>query len=328
MLRYISHRVLMMIPMLIGISLVSFLVIELPPGDFVSYRIAIMESGGASVEQATIDALRNQYGLDLPLYRRYLRWAGNVLRGDFGLSFTYNKPVKELIWERLALTVVISLTTLLFTWVIGFFVGIYSATHQYSLGDYAFTAMSFVGVGIPDFLIAIVILWFGYSWFGVSLSGLFSQEFASAPWSWAKFLDMLKHLWLPLLVLGVGGTAGMIRTMRANVLDELHKPYVITARAKGLKETRLLLKYPVRVALNPFVSSIAWALPRLISGATIISVVMSLPTTGPLLLGALRAQDMYLASTFLLLLSVLTLIGTLISDILLAWLDPRIVYGE
>jgi peptide/nickel transport system permease protein len=250
-----------------------------------------------------------------------------VLQGDFGYSFGWNKPVAELIWERLALTVVVTFSALIFTWIVGFLIGLYSATHQYSLGDYAFTAVSFVGLGIPDFLIALVLLWLGFRFFDANVGGLFSRDFQTAPWSWAKFVDMLKHLWVPLIVLGVGGTAGMIRIMRANLLDELRKPYVITARAKGLKERKLLMKYPVRIALNPFISTAGWSLPNLISGATIISVVLSLPTAGPLLLNALMVQDMYLAASFVLLLSALTIIGTLISDILLAWLDPRIRHG-
>ena len=244
-----------------------------------------------------------------------------------GYSFSQRKPVAELIWQRLALTVTLSLSTMLFTWIIGFAIGVYSATHQYSPGDYVSTALGFIGLGIPDFLIALVIMWVGFSQLGVNLSGLFSQEMASAPWGWAKVVDLLKHIWLPILILGMSGTAWMIRTMRANLLDELRKPYVTTARAKGLKEQRVIAKYPVRVALNPFVSTVGWALPQLISGATIVSVVLSLPTTGPLLLAALQDQDMYLAASFLMMLSILTLIGTLLSDILLAWLDPRIRYG-
>jgi peptide/nickel transport system permease protein len=318
---------LLLIPTLIFISIVTFLVIELPPGDYLTAHVANLAAGGDTIDQEQLDALKKQYGLDKPIHMRYVHWIRNVLRGNFGQSFEWNKPVGELIWERLALTFVISLATMLFTWVLGFVVGVYSATHQYSLFDYFFTALGFVGLGVPNFLIALVIMWFAFSRFGVSLSGLFSQKYQSAPWSWAKVLDMLNHLWLPMIILGMSGTAGMIRTMRANLLDELRKPYVTTARAKGLMERKLLFKYPVRVALNPFVSTVGWSLPRLVSGSTIVSVVLSLPTTGPLLLRALMNQDMFLAASFLLMLSVLTVIGTLISDILLAYLDPRIRLG-
>ena len=327
MLQYIIKRVLLLIPTLLGISIVAFFVIELPPGDYLTAHVAALAAGGDMVDQEQLDFLRRQYGLDRPIHVRYLRWLWNVVRGNFGQSFEWNMPVGALIWERLALTVVITSSTLIFTWIIGFVVGVYSATHQYSAGDYVFTTLGFIGLGIPNFLIALVIMWVAFSAFNLRLSGLFSQEFQSAPWSWAKVVDMLNHLWLPMAILGVSGTAGMIRTMRANMLDELRKPYVTTARAKGLSERRLLFKYPVRVALNPFVSTMGWALPRLVSGSTIVSVVLSLPTTGPLLLRALTYQDMFLAASFLMMLSVLTVIGTLISDILLAFLDPRIRFG-
>jgi len=327
MLQYIIKRVLLLIPTLLGISIVAFFVIELPPGDYLTAHVAALAAGGDMVDQEQLDFLRRQYGLDRPIHVRYLRWLWNVVRGNFGQSFEWNMPVGALIWERLALTVVITSSTLIFTWIIGFVVGVYSATHQYSAGDYVFTTLGFIGLGIPNFLIALVIMWVAFSAFNLRLSGLFSQQFQSAPWSWAKVVDMLNHLWLPMAILGVSGTAGMIRTMRANMLDELRKPYVTTARAKGLSERRLLFKYPVRVALNPFVSTMGWALPRLVSGSTIVSVVLSLPTTGPLLLRALTYQDMFLAASFLMMLSVLTVIGTLISDILLAFLDPRIRFG-
>jgi peptide/nickel transport system permease protein len=328
MLQYIVRRILLLIPTLIGISIVAFFVIELPPGDYLTAHVANLEAGGDTVDQEQLESLKKQFGLDRPIHMRYLRWLWNVVRGNFGQSFEWNKPVGELIWERLILTVVITASTLVFTWILGFAVGVYSATHQYSVGDYIFTALGFIGLGIPNFLIALVIMWVAFSAFNMKLSGLFSQEFQSAPWSWARVLDMLQHLWLPMVILGISGTAGMIRTMRANMLDELRKPYVTTARAKGLEERKVLFKYPVRVALNPFVSTVGWALPRLVSGSTIVSVVLSLPTTGPLLLRALMNQDMFLAASFLMMLSVLTVIGTLLSDILLAWLDPRIRFEE
>lgn len=324
MLQFLVRRLLLLIPTLVGISLVAFFVIELPPGDYLTAHVANLAAGGDTIDQEQLEALRRQYGLDRPLVSRYFFWIGKFIRGDMGMSFEWNKPVNELIWERLALTFVISLATLLFTQIIGFIVGVYSATHQYSLFDYIATGLGFIGLGIPDFLIALVIMWYAFSKFGLSLSGLFSQQYQSAPWSWAKVVDMLGHLWLPMIILGTSGTAGMIRTMRANLLDEMHKPYVTTARAKGLAERRLLLKYPVRVALNPFVSTVGWALPGLISGTTIVSIVLGLPTTGPLLLRALQSQDMYLAGSFLLLLSALTVIGTFLSDVLLGFLDPRI----
>jgi len=316
-----------MIMTLVVVSLVAFAIIELPPGDYLTSYVATLASSGESVDEAELEALKHRYGLDLPLYQRYLKWAWDILHGDFGYSFGWNKPVSELIWQRLAMTFAVTFTALIFTWIVGFLIGVYSATHQYSIGDYFFTALSFIGLGIPNFLIALVLLWLGYKYFDTSIGGLFSREYQVAPWSWNKFVDMLKHLWVPLIVLGVGGTASMIRIMRANLLDELRRPYVITARAKGLKETKLLLKYPIRIALNPFISTAGWALPGLINGATIISVVLSLPTCGPLLLNALMVQDMYLASSFVLLLSALTIVGTLLSDIVLAWLDPRIRYG-
>lgn len=327
MVEYILRRIGLMVVTLIAISIVSFAVIELPPGDYLTAYAATLRASGDSIDQAELDALKRRFGLDEPVYIRYLKWISGVVQGDFGYSFGWNKPVSELIWERLALTVAVTFSSLIFTWIVGFIIGVYSATHQYSVADYTFTTISFIGLGLPDFLIALVLLWVGFRYFNANVGGLFSQDYATAPWSWGKFIDMLKHLWVPLIVLGVGGTAGMIRIMRANLLDELRRPYVITARAKGLTETRVLMKYPVRIALNPFISTAGWSLPGLINGATIISVVLSLPTTGPLLLNALMVQDMYLAASFILLLSALTVIGTLISDILLAWLDPRIRYS-
>jgi peptide/nickel transport system permease protein len=327
MLSYIINRIVLAIPTLIGISVITFLLIELPPGDYLTTHITNLAAQGDVIDQAAIESLKKQFGLDLPLHLRYLHWVSNVLRGNLGVSFEWGKPVSELIGERLMLTIAITLSTLLFTWIIGFAIGVYSATHQYSIFDYLFTTLGFIGLGVPNFLIALVLLWVGFSVFGANLSGLFSAPFKNAPWSMAKIWDLIKHLWVPLVILGTSGTAGMIRTMRANMLDELRKPYVTTARAKGLQERRVIFKYPVRVALNPFVSTAGWALPGLISGATIVSVVLSLPTTGPILLRALMGQDMYLAASFVLVLSVLTVVGTLISDILLAALDPRIRFG-
>jgi peptide/nickel transport system permease protein len=327
-IEFFVKRLLLMVLTLVVVSVVSFAVIELPPGDYLTAYAADMRASGQLVSQADLAALEKRYGLNLPLHQRYLKWVGDILQGDFGYSFGWNKPVSELIWGRLGLTVMVTLSTLIFTWIVGFGIGVYSATHQYSPTDYTFTAISFIGLGLPNFLIAMVLMWVGYRYFDADVGGLFSQEYLTQPWSWAKFVNMLGHLWVPIVVLGVGGTASMIRIMRANLLDELRKPYVTTGRSKGLRERRLLMKYPVRVALNPFVSTAGWALPRLISGATIVSVVLGLPTTGPLLLSALTGQDMYLAASFVLLLSALTIIGTFISDIVLAWLDPRVREAE
>ena len=327
MLQYVLGRILLMIPTLIVISIITFIIIQLPPGDYLTSYIAQLAQSGGSVDQAELAALEKRYGLDKPIYFQYLKWIWDLLHGDFGMSFEWNKPVGELIWDRLFLTLVISASSMLFTWIVGIPVGIYSATHQYSIGDYLATIVGFIGMGIPNFMIALVLLWVGFSYFGADVGGLFSPEFQEAPWSLAKVVNLLEHLWVPMIVLGTSGTAWTIRSTRANLLDELHKPYVTTARAKGLPEQKLLWKYPVRVALNPFFSTVGYSLPNLISGATIISVVLSLPTTGPLLLRSLMTQDMYLAGSFILMLSVLTVVGTLISDLLLAWVDPRIRYG-
>lgn len=328
MLIYILRRFLLFIPTFFVISIISFTLIQLPPGDYVTSYALQLASSGQEVNEALLDALRNRYGLDQPFYVQYFKWMkGILLEGDFGQSMAYNMPVSKLIWDRLLWTFVISFVTLIFTWIVAFPIGIYSATHQYSFLDYLFTFIGFFGQGIPDFLLALVLMWLGYSMFGLDIGGLFSAQFRDTPWSMAKFVDLLKHLWVPVIVLGVSGTAGLIRTMRANLLDELRKPYVVTARAKGMKEWQLIWKYPVRVALNPFISGIAYVLPGLISGTTIISVVLSLPTTGPIQIRSLMSQDMYLAGAFFLLLSSLTIIGTFISDILLAWVDPRIRLG-
>lgn len=328
MLRFMLRRVVMFLPTLLAISIVTFMLIQLPPGDYLSTIIFQLEESGEQVDEALLSALKERYGLDQPISMQYLRWiSGIVLRGDFGYSMAHNRPVGDLIWERLMWTLIISTSTLILTWVIAFPIAIYSATHQYSAGDYFFTFVGFVGRGVPNFMIALILMWIGFSFFDFGIGGLFSEDFRRAPWSAAKFVDLLQHLWVPLVVLGMGGTAGLIRITRANLLDELRKPYVITARAKGLTEGRAIWKYPVRVALNPFISSVGYVLPGLISGSTIISVVLSLPTTGPLLLSALLSQDMYLAGSFLMMLSTLTVLGTLISDILLAWVDPRIRLG-
>ncbi len=308
------------------VSIIVFVVIQLPPGDFLTSYIAQLATSGESVNLETIEALKKQYGLDRPIWEQYLLWIWNVLHGDFGRSLLYNRPVSELIGERLAITFVISLFTLIFIWLVGFLIGTYSATHQYSFGDYLFTFLGYIGLSVPAFMVALILLWVAYAYFGQNLTGLFSPEYLEAKWSFAKFVDMLKHIWVPVVIIGLANTAGMIRTLRANLLDELNKPYVLTARAKGLKEWRVIFKYPLRVAMIPFISTVGWSLPFLVSGAEITAIVLNLPTSGPLLLEALRNQDMYLAGAFLLMLSFLTMLGTLISDLLLAWVDPRVRY--
>ncbi len=327
MLQYIARRIVMMIPTLFLVSVVAFIIIQLPPGDYLTSYVTQLSSMGDLVDESTIQALRDRYGLGQPIYVQYFRWIGNMLQGDFGHSMEWNRPVWGLLWERLPLTFVLSLATLLVTWLIAFPIGVFSAVKQYSIGDYIATFLGFLGLATPDFLLALVLMWVLFAYFNQSVGGLFSPEFQSAAWSLAKVWDLAKHLVVPMAILGASGTASLIRIMRANLLDELHKPYVVTARSKGLSEPRLLLKYPVRAALNPFISTAGWYLPALVSGSTIVAVVLNLPITGPLLLRALMSQDMYLAGSFIFMLSTLTIIGTLISDILLAWLDPRIRLG-
>ncbi len=327
MLGYIARRILYMIPTLFAISVVVFIIIQLPPGDYLTTLVAAMSSQGETVNQDALRALEDQYGLNQPWYVQYFYWIKNILlHFDFGMSFQYNRPVTDLIGQRLLFTIVISIGALLLTWAIAFPVGIYSAVRKYSIGDYILTFIAFLGLAIPEFMIALILLYVSFAYFDQSVGGLFSSQFVDAPWSWDKFVDLMAHLWIPIVIVGVGSTAALIRIMRANLLDELNKPYVVTGRAKGLTERRLLMKYPVRVALNPFVSTSGQILPGLVSGETIIGVVLSLPTMGPLLLSALESQDMYLAGGIILMISTLTVIGTLLSDILLAVLDPRIRY--
>jgi peptide/nickel transport system permease protein len=328
MIRYIVKRVLLMIPLIFGISVVAFTIIQLPPGDFLTTYVAARSATGESVTQAEVDALRERYGIGDPVFVQYGKWMGGImLRGDFGRSFRYGQPVSQLIGERIALTFVVSLTTLLFTWVVALPIGIYSAVKQYTIGDYIVTFLGFIGMAIPNFLFALIVLYLGFEYFGFTMNSLFSAEFVNAEWSLARVIDLMKHLWVPVLILGTAGTAGLIRIMRANLLDELKKPYVITARAYGYSEAELVRRFPVRVALNPFISSIGWSLPYLVSGTTIVAIVLNLPTVGPLMFSALVSQDMYLAGSIIFILSVLTMVGTLVSDILLAILDPRIRYA-
>lgn len=324
---YIIRRILAMIPTLFLASIVAFVIIQLPPGDFATAYVSGLAANGSIVSEEALESLRQDYGLNEPVVIQYYKWMSGILtRGDYGISFEHREPVSALIWDRIWLTMWLSLVSVLLTWIIAFPIGIYSAVRQYSVGDYVFTLIGFFGVSVPAFLVALVIMYLQFKYFGKVASGLFSDEFIAVAWSWARVKDLLAHLWLPALILGLGGTAELIRILRANLLDELRKPYVVTARAKGLPEWKVILKYPVRMALNPFVSTLGWILPGLISGSIILSQVMNLPTTGPLLLRSLQSQDMYLAGSMILVLSVATVVGTLVSDILLALLDPRIRY--
>lgn len=326
MLNYIARRLLQMIPTLIGISIVSFVVIQLPPGDYVTWYVQDLIMKGVSVDDEQIAALVRRFGVDQHIIIRYFKWVSGVVRGDFGYSFQYGQSVSHLIGERLGLTMVISAVSMIAVWILAFPIGLFSARRQYSVGDYIVNLLAFIGLATPSFLLALIFMWIAFVYFGETVGGLQSSAFVGAPFSLAKLLDLLKHLWIPVLVLSFSGIGGLVRTFRANLLDEMNKPYVVTARAKGLPEQRLLYKYPVRIALIPFISTVGWMLPGLISGEAILAVTMDLETTGPLLLQALVNQDMYLAGSFIMILSVATVVGTLVSDILLAWIDPRIRY--
>lgn len=326
MTEYIIRRLLYTFVTFWILTVVVFAIIQLPPGDFLTSYIAALEAQGALVNRADIDALRVQYGLDAGPVEQYLRWLGRFLQGDMGRSFEWKRPVIEMLAERLPYTVMISMMTLLITYLVAIPLGIYAATHQYSFGDYLFTFVGFAGLATPNFLLALILMFLFFKYFGISVGGLFSQEYALAPWSMAKVWDMIQHLWVPILVIGTAGTAGIMRVMRATLLDELGKQYVITARARGVGERHLLFKYPVRLAINPIVSTIGWQLPNIISGETVVAVVLSLPTTGPLLFRALLSQDMFMAGSIVMMLGILTLIGTMMSDILLIIVDPRIRY--
>lgn len=324
MFQYLIRRLLVMVPTLLAISAIVFTIIQLPPGDYLSTLIAELQSQGESANLERIAFLREQYGLDRTPVDQYFRWLFGLLQGDLGWSFEYNLPVSEVIGDRLALSFLIAFVTVLFTYAVAFPIGIYSATHQYSWGDYGLTLVGFLGLATPSFLLALVMLYLANVWFGTSIGGLMDPEYIGAPMSWGKFLSVLEHLWIPVVVIGTSGTAAMIRRLRANLLDELQKQYFTTAKAKGLPPRRALLKYPLRMSLNPFISDIGDLLPHMISGAAIVSVVMSLPTNGPMLLAALRSQDMYLAGSFLMIEAVLIVVGVFLSDLALAALDPRI----
>lgn len=328
MTRYMLQRLVLLPVLLFLFSVTVFAIVQAPPGDFLTTYVATLASSGSSISAEQVDALRREYGLDQPVWIQYLRWMENLARGNLGLSLEYQRPNAELIGERLVLTVVLALFSFVFTWVVAVPAGIYSAMHPRSALDYALTVLNYIGIATPNFMLALVLMWSAFAYFGMSVTGLFSPEFVDARWSLARVIDLLQHLWLPAVVLGIAGTARLTRVMRANLLDELNKPYVTTARAKGLSEWRLVLRYPARLALNPLVSTIGWYLPALFSGSLIVATVMNLPNIGPLLLRALINQDMYLAGSILLIYCFLTIVGTLISDILLAWLDPRIRLEE
>ena len=324
MFRYVSHRFLIMIPTLLAISLIIFVIIQLPPGDYFETLLNEIESRGTRISEAQLDAMRKQYGFDKPLWQQYFLWVWGLVQGDLGWSLEHMRPVSAIVGDRLWLSFILSFTTIVFTWIVAFPIGVYSATHQYSWSDHGLTFVGFLGLATPNFLLALVLVYLANVWFGLSVGGLMDDQFIGQPWSWAKIVSVLEHLWIPVVVIGTAGTAGMIRRLRANLLDELQKQYVVTGRAKGLPPFKLLVKYPLRMSLNPFISDIGNLLPEVISGAVIVSVVLNLPTTGKMLYNALISQDMYLAGSFLMFLSMLTVFGVLLSDLALAWLDPRI----
>lgn len=328
MIRYILWRILVMIPTLVLISMLVFTIIELPPGDYFESYVAEMRAIGEGADMQEIEELRARYGFDKPIPIRYLHWVGGMLVGDFGYSFEYRLPVSDVVGDRLWLTVLVSVVTIIVTWLLAFPIGIYSATHQYSWGDYGLTLLGLIGLAVPNFVLALILMYFANVWFGTSIGHLMDQKYLNQPMSWDKALSILEHLWIPVIIIGTAGTAGMVRRLRANLLDELRKQYVMTARAKGLHPFKVLTKYPLRMSLNFFISDIGSILPQIISGAEITAVVLSLETTGPMLIKALQTQDMYLAGSFLMFLAVLTVVGVLISDIALALFDPRIrLYG-
>jgi peptide/nickel transport system permease protein len=323
-LSYIIRRLILAVITIWLVSILSFFIIQLPPGDYVTAYIAQLQSSGSMVSANEAELLRAQYGLDQPIYIQYIKWVRLMTQGNFGMAMNWNKPVKDVIGDRLWLTMAVSLAAIFLTWIIALPIGIYSAVRQYSIGDYIFTFIGFIGIAVPNFMLALILMYLGFKYFNMNIGGLFSAEYVEAPWSWAKVMDLLRHLILPAIILGLAGTAQLIRIMRANLLDELRKPYVVTARAKGLSETRVILKYPVRAALNPFASTVGYYFPYVVSGSIIVSLVLSLPTVGPLLLSSLLAQDMFLAGTIVLMLGVMTVLGTFVSDLVLMWIDPRI----
>jgi len=326
MASYFVRRFVYMLTTLVFVSMIGFVIINLPPGSYLDFYRARRQMWGTTTGEAEIAALEKRFALNSPIYVQYWKWATGFIRGDFGRSFEYNREVKDLIWQRLGFTAMISFATLIFTWIVAIPIGIYSATHQYSLGDHVFTIIGLAGLSIPGFMLALVLMVIAQRAFGQSVGGLFSPALIDAPWGWAKFVDMLKHLWVPILVVGTGGTAGLIRMMRGNLLDILNMQYVQAARARGLSETLVILKHAVRNAIHPLIMLLGMSLPGIISGSTVVAIVLSLPTTGPLYFRALRQQDMFLAGTFLMFLAMMLVVGNFFADILLAWVDPRIRY--
>ena len=331
MLAYIARRMLLAVFTVWAISVLAFVILELPPGDQVDRLRYGAEISGMHIPEVEIDAFRKQVGLDRPQYVRYFTWVWKLLHYDLGMSVTHRDglvmvSVKQVIGDRLWMTVALTGFTILFTWTFAIPVGIYSAVRHHSVGDYTFTFLGFTGIAVPDFLLGLLLMYVAFAYFDQSVGGLFSTEYADKPWGLGRFYDLLKHLWIPAIVLGTSGTAGLIRIMRNNLLDELGKPYVVTARAKGMNSMRLIVKYPVRVAINPLVSTVGYLLPSLVSGSVIVSVVLGLPTLGPVLLYAIQEEDTHAAAPIILLLGVLTVIGTLVSDLLLAVVDPRIKF--
>jgi peptide/nickel transport system permease protein len=324
MLNYVARRIFIMVPTLIAISAIVFIIIQLPPGDYLTTMMNELQSQGEGANLEKIEFLRQQYGLDRPPIEQYFRWVFGLLQGDMGWSFEYNVPVAQLVGQRMLLSFLVAFSTLVFTYIVAFPIGVYSATHQYSWGDYSLTFVGFIGLATPSFLLALILLYLANVFFGTSIGGMMDEQYLGQPLSWPKFWSVLAHLWIPVVVLGTSSTAEMIRLLRANLLDELQKQYVVTGRAKGLPAGRLLVKYPLRMALNPFIADIGSILPHLISGSAIVSVVLSLPTNGPMLLRALQSQDMYLAGSFVMLEACLVVIGVFLSDLALAALDPRI----
>ena len=324
MLTYLFRRLATMVVTMLVISFLIFIIIQLPPGDYLTTYIEELKAQGEVVDPKKVEFLRAQYGLDKSMSEQYFVWVTGLLQGDFGYSFEFNLPVTEVVGDRLWLSMVLNFSTVIFVYLVAFPIGVYSATHQYSWGDHGLTFIGFIGLATPNFLLALILLYFANVWFGTSIGGLMEPRFIDQPWTYDKVMSVLAHLWVPVVVIGTSGTAGMIRRLRANLLDELQKQYVVTGRAKGLSEGRLLIKYPMRMALNPFIADIGSLLPQVVSGSVIVSAVMSLPTTGPMLLSALQSQDMYLAGSFLIFLAMLTVVGMFVSDVLLALLDPRI----
>ncbi|MCT8160490.1 ABC transporter permease [Pseudoruegeria sp. SHC-113] len=324
---YIARRLVTMVLTLLALSVVVFIVIQLPPGDFVTSYVASLSASGETVDQEAIEILRQRYALDSPVLVQYASWLMQLLQGNLGYSFELQKPVSEIFSQRIGISLAVELTAVVFMWAIAVPIGVYSAVNQYSFGDYAFTILGFLGLAIPNFLFALVLMYICYNWFGITITGLFSTEYMNERWSVARFLDFAAHVWAPILVISTAGAAQLVRVLRANLLDELNKPYVLTARAKGLPKRRVIWRYPVRVAMNPLVSTVGWVLPTVISSSFVTAIVLNLPTLSPILLRSLLSQDMYLAGAVILFIGLLTLIGTLIFDLLLAWIDPRIRLG-